>query len=62
VAGVVLMIGGCTQGHLATLALQGADHGHGAEATHQHLSESIIQGTNCSHPLIVNLVLWMFYS
>jgi len=38
------MIGGCAQGRLSTLSLQGADRGPAAEATHQHLSESTIQG------------------
>lgn len=54
------MIGGCAQGHLGTLALRGVDQGPAAEATLQHLSESIIQGTNHSHSYAVSLVLLMF--
>ena len=47
------MIGGCAQGRLSTLSLQGADRGPAAEATHQHLSESTIQGTSCKSPHIM---------
>jgi len=44
VAEAIRMIGGRAQGRLGTLSLQGADRGPAAEATHQHLSGSTIQG------------------